>query len=67
MVAIKTVLSMVTMVCHLKKMFHRVRSYVETRVAYLMALFNTLLELNRILDPDPESQGCLLHIAQYSL
>jgi hypothetical protein len=64
---IETVLSMVTMVCHLKKMFHRVRSYVETHFAYLAALFNTLLELNRILDPDAESQGCLLHIAQYSL
>jgi hypothetical protein len=64
---IETVLSMVTMVCRLKKMFHRVSCYVQMHFAYLAALFNTLLALNRTLDPDAERQGNLLHIAQYAL
>lgn len=64
---VETMLSMVTVVCHLKKLFHRVRDYVEMHFAYVAALFNTLLALNRMLDPNAENQGSWLHIAQYSL
>jgi hypothetical protein len=64
---IETMLSMVTTVCHLKKMFHRLCDYVEMHFAYVSALFNTLLRLNRILDPNAADQDDLLHIAQYAL
>lgn len=64
---VETVLSMVTMVCGLKKVFHRRRPYFEARLAYVAALFNTLLGLNRALQPDAPPQARLLHIAQYAL
>jgi hypothetical protein len=64
---IETMLSMVTTVCHLKKMFHRVRGYVEMHLAYVSALFNTLLQLNQALDPTAVDRDDLLHIAQYAL
>ena len=63
---IETVLSLVTMVCSLKKVFHRTMRHLRTRLAYVAAMFNTLLALNRILHPDADPDQ-LLHIAQFSL
>jgi hypothetical protein len=64
---VETVLSMVTMVCGLKKVFHRTRHYFQNRLAYVVAMFNALLALNRTLTPDADPHERLLHIAQYSL
>ena len=64
---IETALSMVTMVCGLKKVFHRTRHYFHARLAYVAAMFNALLALNRSLQPDADPQDRLLHIAQYAL
>jgi hypothetical protein len=64
---VETMLSLVTMVCGLKKVFHRVSHYFHARLAYVAALFNTLLALNRQLHPDADPQDRLLHIAQYAL
>jgi hypothetical protein len=64
---IETILSLVTMVCGLKKVFHRTRHHFEARLAYVTALFNGLLALNRSLQPDADPQDRLLHIAQYAL
>jgi hypothetical protein len=64
---IETTLSMITMVCSLKKVFHRTRRYLHARLAYVTALFNALLALNRVLQPDADPQDRLLHIAQYAL
>ena len=64
---VETMLSMIAMVCRVKKMFHRVRDCVEMHSAYLAALYNTLLELNRIFDPNAKAQGTLFCIAQYVL
>lgn len=64
---IETTLSLVTMVCGLKKVFHRSRCYLEARLAYVTAVFNALLALNRRLQPDADPQDRLLHIAQYAL
>ena len=41
---VETALSLVTMVCHLKKVFHRTRPHFEARLAYVVRLlFNALL------------------------
>jgi hypothetical protein len=64
---VETVLSLVTMVCHLKKVFHRTRHHFQTRLAYMAAMFNSLLWLNRRLQPDADPQDRLLHLAQYAL
>lgn len=41
---VETVLSMLTTVCHAKKMSHRVWSYFKARLAYTMAMFNILAQ-----------------------
>jgi hypothetical protein len=64
---IETMLSLVTMVCKLKKVFHRTRHYLQARLAYVAAMFNALLALNRSLQPDADPDNLLLHIAQYAL
>lgn len=64
---VETMLSMITMVCHVKKMFHRVREYVEMHFAYLSALFNALLATNRLLNPNAATANDVLHIAQFAL
>lgn len=62
---VETVLSMLTLVCHLKKVMHRVWSYFVSRVGYTMALFNLLAQWQP-LQPD-ESGFVHLSIAQFSL
>jgi hypothetical protein len=64
---IETMLSLVTMVCGLKKVFHRTRHHFEAHLAYVVALFNGLLALNRSLQPEADPRDRLLHIAQYAL
>jgi hypothetical protein len=64
---VETMLSMVTRVCGLKRVFHRVSRYFHARLAYVAAMFNTLLALNRHLHPEAGPQDRLLHIAQYAL
>jgi hypothetical protein len=64
---IETTLSLVTTVCSLKKVFHRSRTHFETRLAYVAAMFNTLLGLNRTLLPEADPQDRLLHLAQFAL
>lgn len=64
---VETALSLVTMVCHLKKVFHRTCAHFEARLAYVVAMFNTLLGLNRTLQPEADPQDRLLHLAQYAL
>lgn len=64
---VETALSLVTMVCHLKKVFHRTRSHFEARLAYVAAMFNTLLGLNRTLQPEADPQDRLYHLAQFAL
>lgn len=64
---VETTLSLVTMVCHLKKVFHRTKRYFEARLAYVVALFNAILALNRSLAPEADPLDRLLHFAQYAL
>ena len=62
---VETVLSMLTEVCHIKKMRHRVWDYCKSHLAYLMAAFNILVQWNGL---KPDNQGVVrLSIAQFSL
>jgi hypothetical protein len=42
-ILVETVLSMLTVVCHFKKVAHRVWAYFEARLAFNMAAFNVLV------------------------
>ena len=62
---IETVLSMMTTVCHFKKVGHRVWEYFKSRVGYTMALFNILVQWHGF---QPDSDGFVpLSIAEFSL
>jgi hypothetical protein len=62
---IETVLSMLTLICHFKKVMHRVWSYFESRVGYTMALFNLLVQWHGLV---PDADGYVrLSIAEFSL
>ena len=62
---VETALSMVTVICSLKKLYHRVRSYLKTHLAFVAAMFNVLLELFHTLHP--EADPFQLSIAEFSL
>jgi hypothetical protein len=62
---IETVLSMLTTVCHFKKVLHRIWPAFKARLAFTMAAFNLLVQWNG-LNPDPDG-FVHLSIAQFSL
>jgi hypothetical membrane protein len=62
---VEGVLSMLTTVCHFKKIGHRVWAYFQARLAFTMALFNILVQW-RGLHPD-EAGFVHLSIAEFSL
>ena len=62
---IETAFSMLTVVCHIKKIFHRVSEYIEARLAYSMTMFNVLLALYHQLHPDMSAHK--MSIAEFSL
>jgi hypothetical protein len=43
-ILVETVLSMLTVVCHFKKVMHRVWAYFHARLAFTMAAFNVLVQ-----------------------
>ena len=62
---VETVLSMLTVVCHIKKMRHRVWAYFKCHLAYMMAAFNLLVQWQGL---KPDEQGVVrLSIAQFAL
>ena len=62
---VETALSMVTVVCGLKRLYHRTHSYLKTHLAFVTAMFNVLLELFRTLHPT--ANPFQLSIAEFSL
>ncbi len=61
----ETVLSMLTLVCHFKKVMHRTWAYFESRLAYTLALFNVLVLWDGL---QVDENGCVhFSIAQFSL
>lgn len=62
---VETVLSMLTTICHFKKVMHRTWTYFQARLAYTMALFNLLVSWDGF---HPDSNGVVhLSIAAFSL
>jgi hypothetical protein len=62
---IETVLSMLTTICHFKRVAHRVWDYFKSRLAYTMALFNILAQWH---GSEPDEDGYVrLSIAEFSL
>jgi len=62
---VETVLSMLTVVCHFKKVMHRVWAYFHARLAFTMAAFNVLVRWQGFL---PNASGFVpLSIAKFSL
>ena len=62
---VETALSMVTTVCHLKKITHRLEAYLQARLAFLCAMFNVLLGLFHKLHPDADPFQ--MSIAEFSM
>jgi len=62
---IETVLSMLTLVSHFKKVMHRVWAYFQARLAFTMAAFNVLVQWDGL--PADEDGFVPLAIAQFSL
>src|SRR2546430_16223888 len=62
---VETVLSMLTLVCHFKKVMHRVWAYFHARLAFTMAAFNVLVQWHGF---QPNATGFVpLSIAEFSL
>jgi hypothetical protein len=62
---IETVLSMLTLVSHFKKVMHRVWEYFEARLAFTMAAFNVLVQWHGL--PADKDGFVSLSIAEFSL
>jgi hypothetical protein len=64
-ILIETVLSMLTLVCHFKKVMHRVWAYFQARLAFTMAAFNGLVQRHGL---QSIASGVVpLSIAEFSL
>jgi hypothetical protein len=62
---VETVLSMLTLVCHFKKVMHRGWAYFQARLAFTMAAFNVLVRWHGL---QPTASGFMpLSIAEFSL
>jgi hypothetical protein len=62
---VETVLSMLTVVCHFKKVGHRVWEYFRARLAFTMSAFNILAQWHGL---QPDENGFVrLSIAEFSL
>ena len=62
---VETVLSMLTLVCHFKKVMHRAWDYFRARLGFTMAAFNFLAQWDGL---KPDENGFVhLSIAEFSL
>ncbi|MEJ5312700.1 MAG: transposase [Anaerolineae bacterium] len=62
---VETVLSMLTLVSHLKKVMHRKWAYLNSRLAYTMAMFNMLVQWDGL---EIDEEGAIhFHLAPFSL
>jgi hypothetical protein len=62
---VETVFSMLTTVCDLKRIHHRLSAYIQMRLAYVVAMFNILLDLFHF--RHPEADPFKMSIAEFSL
>lgn len=62
---VETALSLITVVCDLKRIRHRLAVYIQTRLAFVSAMFNVLQNLFHSFHPDADP--FTLSIAEFSL
>jgi hypothetical protein len=62
---VETSFSLLTVVCDLKRLHHRVAAYIQARLAAVVAMFNLLLTLFHQLHP--EADPTQMSIAEFSL
>ena len=62
---VETALSLVTVICDLKRIRHRLAAYIQMRLSYVSAMFNVLQNLFHTLHPDADPYK--LSIAEFSL
>ncbi|MBA2681209.1 MAG: transposase [Ktedonobacteraceae bacterium] len=62
---VETALSLVTVVCDLKRLHHRVERHIEAHLAWAVAMFNVLLTVFHQLHPD--AAPFQMSIAEFSL
>ncbi len=62
---VETALSMVTVVCDLKRIHHRFSVYIQARLAAVVAMFNVMLTLYHRLHP--HADPFQMSIAEFSL
>ena len=62
---VETVLAMLTLVCHCKKVLHRGWAYLQARLAFTMAAFKVLVQWHGF---QPNASGFVpLSMAEFSL
>lgn len=62
---VETALSLVTVICDLKRIRHRLAVYIQTRLAFVSAMFNILMDLFHSIHPDANPYK--MSIAEFSL
>ena len=62
---IETAFSLLTVICHAKKIHHRLEGYIDARLAYTAAMFNVCLRLFHQLHP--KEPDFTMSIAEFSL
>jgi hypothetical protein len=68
---VETVLSMLTLVCHFKKVMHQVWAYFQSRLAYTLAVRRMVSAFNLLVQWDgipADEDGCVhFSLAPFSL
>lgn len=62
---VETSFSLLTVICHAKKMFHRLEPYIQARLAYPVAMFNVCSQLFH--DLHPSEKPFKMSFAEFSL
>jgi hypothetical protein len=62
---VETALSLVTVICDLKRIRHRLAVYIQARLSYVAAMFNVLFDLFQSIHPDADPYK--MSIAEFSL
>jgi hypothetical protein len=62
---VETALSLITVICDLKRIRHRLNGYIQARLAFVSAMFNVLMNLFHFVHP--EADPYTMSIAEFSL
>ena len=63
--SVETSFSLLTVICNLKRVFHRLEPCIQARLASMVALFNVLLTLFHLIHPDADPLQ--MSMAEFSL